>query len=500
MSATLQGWWRQLVVRLLGAPGTTVRRLALGVLGIGLLALLLQGVAPFVWMGRDKGGPVGGLAREIRTVALALAAVPPAQRPALATELRAAGFDIAPATPAQLAALPAAPTEAEAWFNPVQRWLGPDHAVRFERGGDDGHRLVVTLPPLDGVRWRVARQLDFASSGAVPRAATDGPQGPRARPPPPPSADARGGFSRGLGTPPFFVPWASVMWLVALAAVLFAVQAVAVRAVARPLQDLAEQLDRQQHPTDAEVGPLRLSASAGQELHQFVDRFNQLVGRVQASQRDRRALLAGVSHDLRTPLARLRLRVETQLEGAVAAGLEADLTALEHIVNQFLAYVQGESAPRLGALKPLPATVARGVAQAQAAGQPLKAPALPATPSARPCLLPEQAVERVLSNLIDNALAHGQPPVGVAVDVADDGAWTLRVSDGGPGMTPAQFEAACQPFVRLDSTRSDLGHCGLGLAIVAQMARHLNAELACVPARPGQPFAIELRGRPTDAA
>lgn len=495
MSATLRGWWRQLVVRLLGAPGTTVRRLALGVLGIGLLALLLQGLAPFVWMGRDKGGPVNGLAREIHTVALALSAVPPDARPALALRLQEAGVELT-RLPGGAPKAAAEAAERDPWFNPVQRWLGPDYRVRMTRG-EGPPQLVVQLPPMDGERWQLVRR--FEGGGPGPRQAR-APSGLGGEAPPAPPEGGRGSLGRGIGTPPFFIPWGSVLWLVALAAVLFAVQAVAVRAVARPLQDLAEQLDRQHPQTDAEVQPLRLDAGAGQELHQFVDRFNRLAERVQAAQRERRALLAGVSHDLRTPLARLRLRVETQLEGPVVASLEADLMAIEHIVNQFLAYVQGESAPRLGALQPLPATVARVVAQAQAAGQPLKAPVLPTTPSARPCLLPEQAVERVLSNLIDNALAHGQPPVGVAVDVADDGAWTLRVSDGGAGMTPAQFEGACQPFVRLDSTRSDLGHCGLGLAIVAQMARHLNAELACVPARPGQPFAIELRGRPSEAA
>lgn len=495
MSRTLTAWWRHIVVRLLGAPGTTVRRLALGVLGIGLLALLLQGLAPFFWVGRDKGGPVNGLAREIQTVALALSVVPPEARPGLALRLQEAGIELT-RLPADVPPPEVDATDRDHWFNPVQRWLGPEYAVRMTRG-EGAPRLEVQLPTMDGEHWQLVRRFEGGDPGPMQARVPPGPGG-EARPAPP-DGD-RASLGRGLGRPPFFVPWGTVLWLVALAAVLFAVQAVAVRAVARPLQDLAEQLDRQHPQTDAEVQPLRLDAGAGQELHQFVDRFNRLAERVQAAQRERRALLAGVSHDLRTPLARLRLRVETQLEGPVVASLEADLMAIEHIVNQFLAYVQGEAAPRLGAPQPLLATVARVVAQAQQAGQAVQAPQLPATPSARPCLLPEQAVERVLSNLIDNALAHGQPPVGVAVDVADDGAWTLRVSDGGAGMTPAQFEAACQPFVRLDSTRSHLGHCGLGLAIVAQMARHLNAELACVPARPGQPFAIELRGRPTDAA
>lgn len=488
MSRTLQAWWRQLVVRLLGAPGTTVRRLALGVLGIGLLALALQALAPLVWLGRDKGGPVHGLAREVQTVALALSAVPAEDRLALAARLQEAGV-LLTRLPASVSPSTDETSERDPWFNPVQRWLGPDYRVRLLRG-EGPPRLLVTLPPMDGEQWQLERRFDDRP-GPSPVGASDDPgSGPRPVPP-----VGGGALGRGIGTPPFFIPWGSVLWLVALAAVLFAVQAVAVRAVARPLQDLAEQLDRQHPLTDAEVQPLRVDPGAGQELHQFVDRFNRLAERVQAAQRERRALLAGVSHDLRTPLARLRLRVETQLEGPVVASLEADLTAIEHVVNQFLAYVQGEAAPRLGEPQPLPATVARVVAQAQQAGQAVQAPQLPQVPAARPCLLPERAVERVLSNLIDNALAYGRPPVGVAVSVADDGTWTLRVSDDGPGMTAEQFAAACQPFVRLDSTRSDLGHCGLGLAIVAQMARQLNAELACVPARPGQPFAIELRGR-----
>ena len=85
-------------------------------------------------------------------------------------------------------------------------------------------------------------------------------------------------------------------------------------------------------------------------------------------------------------------------------------------------------------------------------------------------------VQRLLTNLIDNALAYGRAPVEVSLQATVEGA-ELRVTDHGAGMSAEDFERAQQPFVRLTNARSELGHCGLGLAIVAQVARQLGGRL-----------------------
>jgi two-component system osmolarity sensor histidine kinase EnvZ len=90
--------------------------------------------------------------------------------------------------------------------------------------------------------------------------------------------------------------------------------------------------------------------------------------------------------------------------------------------------------------------------------------------------VPDLVVQRLLVNLIDNALAYGQAPVEVTLRATPEGA-ELGVADQGAGMSPEDFERAQQPFVRLTNARSELGHCGLGLAIVAQMGRQLDGHL-----------------------
>ena len=89
---------------------------------------------------------------------------------------------------------------------------------------------------------------------------------------------------------------------------------------------------------------------------------------------------------------------------------------------------------------------------------------------------PDGAVQRLLANLIDNVLAYGGGDVDVSLRATTEGA-ELRVGDAGPGMSEQEFEGAQQPFVRLTRTRSELGHCGLGLAIVAQVARKLGGRM-----------------------
>lgn len=118
----------------------------------------------------------------------------------------------------------------------------------------------------------------------------------------------------------------------------------------------------------------------------------------------------------------------------MALTLLADLQSLEHIVDQFLAFVQGGGGRVVGRQAPL-AVLAQS------------APDLP--------------LQRLLGNRIDNALACGQAPVRVELAAHDDGA-VRRVLDQGLGMSQAEFELARQPFVRLSAARSDLGHCGLG--------------------------------------
>lgn len=272
---------------------------------------------------------------------------------------------------------------------------------------------------------------------------------------------------RTLQLPPAALSGTLTVWLVLLAVVTVSALLVSVRLIARPIGEMARALAAQQ----GTLRPLPLRGDASAELQALIEAFNQLAHQTAAAAQARQQLLAGVSHDLRTPLARLRLRAETQCEPALADALTADLLALERIVNQFLAYVQGDTGAALGEPAPLVNSVRR-VLHRYADQQPPLQLQLDEVEQ----LAPDLAVQRLLANLVDNALAYGAVPVGVVLRATQQGA-ELCVSDGGRGMSDEEFQRAQQPFVRLTRTRSELGHCGLGLAIVAQVARQLGGRL-----------------------
>jgi two-component system, OmpR family, osmolarity sensor histidine kinase EnvZ len=185
--------------------------------------------------------------------------------------------------------------------------------------------------------------------------------------------------------------------------------------------------------------------------------------------------------------------VETECDPTTADALTRDLQVLGRIVDQFLAYVQGDSGARLGVDAPLHETVRQVVRQYALQGHPV---AVAAEPVALP--QPDLAVQRLLVNLIDNALAHGRAPVDVALrDAADGHGPALSVSDAGAGMSAVQFQQAQRPFVRLARSTTADGHCGLGLAIVAQLAAQLGATLSVDGgADTGRPFAITVHWPP----
>ncbi|EGJ10894.1 histidine kinase [Rubrivivax benzoatilyticus JA2 = ATCC BAA-35] len=261
-------------------------------------------------------------------------------------------------------------------------------------------------------------------------------------------------------------------WLAVLSALVFGALLLSARYVARPIRRLADEIARQRAP----LAPIAEHGRGSEELRSLAASFNSLVRVAEAGRQTRQNLLAGLSHDLRTPLARLRLRAETQCEPAVADALVADLGSLERIVDQFLAYVQLERAEAVGRAAPLARSVEDVVRRHVEHGDPVEARIAPIDwPVA------DLAVQRLVGNLVDNALAYGRAPVRVEL-VEHEGGALLRVLDHGHGMSAAEFELARQPFVRLSPARSGQGHCGLGLAIAAEIVRQWGGELRLAPA------------------
>jgi two-component system osmolarity sensor histidine kinase EnvZ len=267
------------------------------------------------------------------------------------------------------------------------------------------------------------------------------------------------------------------------------------REVQRPLQQLERALGLVglQAPAQAPL-PQRGAAA----VRRLTSHFNAMVRRLADSERDRATMLAGIAHDLKSPLTRLRLRLGLNQACSDAARedqrrSEADLDALERITAQFLLFAGGgdaEPAVRvpleqwLGEL-----TAAHDPADLELDLEPVEA-----------CIQPT-ALARAVGNLIDNALSHGRPPLRLVLrsESAGGGAgpgFRLEVWDRGDGIAESAWPRALQPFERLDQARGGSGHCGLGLAIAARVAMAHGGGLTIQHGPSGREgFAVVLRGR-----
>ncbi|QBQ98214.1 ATP-binding protein [Paraburkholderia pallida] len=261
------------------------------------------------------------------------------------------------------------------------------------------------------------------------------------------------------------VPWFVIIFSAAVIAAL-----VAAWMLQQPLRALAQAVARfgrgQPVPPVRERGP--------REMRQLTRGFNQMVKEVERTEKDRAVMLAGVAHDLKTPLARLRLRAEMMEEQKVRDGVVRDVDSMAHIVDQFLVFAHD------GADRSEPVEVddqCERIARnyRTVGGETLMIERrLKAGADFR---LPAATLERVVSNLLDNAHAYGAPPV--VIETSRDGdAFTLTLCDHGRGIADQDLTQASRPFVRLDPARGGNGHSGLGLAIVERLVRRAGGEIA----------------------
>ncbi len=260
-------------------------------------------------------------------------------------------------------------------------------------------------------------------------------------------------------------------WVLALQVMLLLACAwLAVRAVTRPLARLAEAAARldpaRPSPPLPQDGPREVAQAAGA--------LNALQARVAAHVAERMQILAAISHDLQTPITRLRLRVESMDESPTQARLLDDVTQLGQLVREGVNYARSAHVA-LGApvRVDLRAFLGSVVDDYQDMGRAVRlgdaeAAAMPTHP---------QVLRRVVQNLIDNALAYaGSAEATLRRD--GDGRLRIEIRDRGPGIPEDALAAVLQPFHRLEPSRGrESGGTGLGLAIAQQLAQALGGEL-----------------------
>jgi signal transduction histidine kinase len=259
--------------------------------------------------------------------------------------------------------------------------------------------------------------------------------------------------------------------LLALGVLLISVVAlslIAVRGVTRPLAVLgnaAEELGRDiQRPPLDESGPL--------EVRRAAQAFNTMQSRLARFLRDRAQLLAAVSHDLKTPITRLRLRAELIEDPQQQAKFLRDLDEMEGMTRATLEFLRHANTREAVQPVDVQALVETLQADAEALGQEVQIQGTAGSPYPARAL----ALQRCLANLLDNAHKYGRR----ATVTVDDNAERLRicVADEGPGIPEAELEQVFEPFYRLERSRSrETGGAGLGLSIARDVARAHGGDL-----------------------
>jgi two-component system osmolarity sensor histidine kinase EnvZ len=258
-----------------------------------------------------------------------------------------------------------------------------------------------------------------------------------------------------------------VMWMVGSSIVLFAVAILFMRNQVRALRRLADAAES--FGKGRNVAHFKLEGAA--EIRQAAAAFLVMRDRIQRQISQRTEMLAGVSHDLRTPLTRMKLALALLGDGLAIDELKSDVAEMETMVTGYLDFARGEGAEApvetdLSLLLEEVTTTARrgGVSLSLAA------------PAEYPLLLRPNAMKRCITNLLSNARRHGTH-VWVTALPSRNGI-DILIDDDGPGIPPEQRDMVFRPFFRLDRSRNvATGGVGLGLTIARDVARGHGGDL-----------------------
>ncbi|CAN5277568.1 ATP-binding protein [soil metagenome] len=253
-----------------------------------------------------------------------------------------------------------------------------------------------------------------------------------------------------------------VLWLMIATVLLMSVAILFIRNQVRAIERLAEAAEAFGR---GEVLP-RFKPHGAKEVRQAAIAFLAMRDRIQRHIEQRTALLASVSHDLRTPLTRLRLELALAPPFKRATAMKGDLDEMEHMIDEYLAFARGEAGEATQAVDVIALLQAAGD-DARRAGAEVQVQ----THGSLIAPLRPMAFKRAISNLAGNAAAHGEH-VRLSARPLPSGGFEITVEDDGPGIPSELHEEAFLPFSRLDQSRNQNSKgVGLGLAIARDVAR-----------------------------
>ncbi|HGG8816368.1 MULTISPECIES: two-component system sensor histidine kinase RstB [Enterobacter cloacae complex] len=225
----------------------------------------------------------------------------------------------------------------------------------------------------------------------------------------------------------------------------------------------------------------RIHFDSGSSFDRLGIAFNQMADNINALIASKKQLIDGIAHELRTPLVRLRYRLEMSenLTAAESQALNRDIGQLEALIEELLTYARlDRPQTELHLSTPdLPVWLQTHINDVQSVN-PQRKLLTAITPDAYGAL-DMRLMERVLDNLMNNAMRYSETTLRIGLDLQGSQA-ILCVEDDGPGIEPAEREKVFEPFVRLDPSRDRAtGGCGLGLAIVRSIAQAMGGSVRC---------------------
>lgn len=258
-----------------------------------------------------------------------------------------------------------------------------------------------------------------------------------------------------------------IMWMVGISLILFAIATLFMRNQVRPIRRLAMAADRFGRGLDVPD----FQPAGALEVRQAASAFNLMRERIQRQISQRTDMLAGVSHDLKTPLTRIKLQLAMLKDNPDVANIQADVADMETMLEGYLAFArgEGEEEPADTNLSALLREVVES-AKREGAAVDLHIEGEIILPLRR------DAFKRCLTNLVSNSMLHAKHIAIRAGRRADS--VVLTVDDDGPGIPPDKREDVFRPFYRLDTSRNrETGGVGLGLAISRDIIRGHGGEI-----------------------
>ncbi len=267
-----------------------------------------------------------------------------------------------------------------------------------------------------------------------------------------------------------------VMWMVGASLILLAIAILFLRNQIKPIRRLAEAAD----DFGKGIGTLELKPAGAAEVRQAAAAFLRMRDRISRHVEQRTEMLAGVSHDLRTPLTRMKLQLamfEDTDKSAEVANLKADVSDMERMVEGYLDFARGQDAEAT-AKTDIEKLLGDVVAGARRDGGAIKFEFTPVPAEASPFIayVRPLGLKRCLTNLLNNARRHAE---NISVALARNGDYLeIAIDDDGPGIPEHQRGEVFRPFRRLDESRNlDTAGTGLGLSVARDVARSHGGDI-----------------------